>query len=292
LTYNASRGSHRNAVHQHATQVLHPQTALSAVGFQRSARRFAGQSLRLPGAAAAASWIGFLLSAVSEYGFDLDFPLTPPLWLVIAIITLVAQVFACPRLADSALPVFARAQTINNRTHGSGQWKTCAYWCGSASSLSDSVSFISNPDASRPSAPVGNCRATPKAFGVAIDPAGGISASGGPAVQVSGCLTTSEAMQPAIFLHPMTNRGPPRPGDGTESLFARTTVPAPQFRAAPRTSGSDLPSISPIQPIAMTARSSLDLNDAVSFVLGMSHPPRLFNLYNTAVSTMKKEKLT
>lgn len=34
---------------------------------------------------AAASWIAFLVSAISEYGLDYDFPLTPPLWLAIAV---------------------------------------------------------------------------------------------------------------------------------------------------------------------------------------------------------------
>src|SRR5882724_3715380 len=38
------------------------------------------------------SWIGFLVSAVSEYGFDVDFPLTPTFWLAIAFCVMIATV--------------------------------------------------------------------------------------------------------------------------------------------------------------------------------------------------------
>jgi hypothetical protein len=30
------------------------------------------------------SWVGLLISAASEYGFDVDSPLTPSVWVVIA----------------------------------------------------------------------------------------------------------------------------------------------------------------------------------------------------------------
>src|SRR5450432_1267610 len=76
---------------------------------------------------ALASWIGLLISTVSEYGFGEDFPLTPPLWLMIA----------------AGALLFAAAHTaIGRRSHGIGKQETMAYRPGDTPSLSDSARFI------------------------------------------------------------------------------------------------------------------------------------------------------
>ncbi len=73
--------------------------------------------------ASVVSWIGFLASAVSEHGFDVDFPLTlarrslgvggPSLWVAIAF---------CVMLATGA-----RAAD-NSWTDGSSKWETPGNW--------------------------------------------------------------------------------------------------------------------------------------------------------------------
>jgi len=59
MMWKTSRGSHRRAVH-----------------FRRSAWRVA---------IAGASWLTFLVSAVAEWGLNIDLPLTPTAWLVFAV---------------------------------------------------------------------------------------------------------------------------------------------------------------------------------------------------------------
>jgi len=60
-----------------------------------------------------ARWSGLLVSAVSEYGFDLDFPLTPPLWLAIAVcVWLICSVHTS---------IACRTEHITNRVEGA-QW--------------------------------------------------------------------------------------------------------------------------------------------------------------------------
>ena len=76
MTFDVSGGSHRKAVHLDAAQAVSTRIAfLRRVTWATAART----------GITVGSWIGFLISAVSEYGFDVDFPLTPPLWLVTAI---------------------------------------------------------------------------------------------------------------------------------------------------------------------------------------------------------------
>lgn len=78
---------------------------------------------------ALASWIGLLISAVSEYGFDVDFPLTPPLWLVIAI---------------SALLFAAAHAAIGSRIHGIGKREIETSLSGAVSSRLDFAISISD----------------------------------------------------------------------------------------------------------------------------------------------------
>ena len=56
LTFNTSHGSHRKAVHPDAALPLHPPTEICQIKKLVSV----------------VPWIGFVVSAVSEYGFDLD----------------------------------------------------------------------------------------------------------------------------------------------------------------------------------------------------------------------------
>lgn len=75
------------------------------------------------------SWIPFLVSAVAEWGLDIDLPLTPALWLVMA-----AAVFFATN-APAAL-------TTNSWTDGSGKWEIGANWEQGVPAPSDSINFL------------------------------------------------------------------------------------------------------------------------------------------------------
>jgi hypothetical protein len=55
------------------------------------------------------SWVGFLVSAVAEWGLELDLPLTSTLWLVITTVAFSATT--------------TRAALTNNWIDGSGKWE-------------------------------------------------------------------------------------------------------------------------------------------------------------------------
>ena len=63
-----------------------------------------------------ASWIAFLMSAVSEWGFDLDLPLTPALWLTIIAVTFFATA------ARGALATNSWIATINDVWQNDVRW--------------------------------------------------------------------------------------------------------------------------------------------------------------------------
>ena len=75
------------------------------------------------------SWITFLVSAVSEWGLNIDLPLTPAVWLVIATFVFFAT------NAPAAL-------TTNNWNVGSGKWETGSNWTGGAPSPADAIDFV------------------------------------------------------------------------------------------------------------------------------------------------------
>ena len=78
------------------------------------------------------SWIMFLVSAVAEWGCDIDLPLNPPLWLAIA-----AVVFFATN-APAAL-------TTNSWTNtNGGKWETNANWSVSDPSLNNAAVMITN----------------------------------------------------------------------------------------------------------------------------------------------------
>ena len=86
LTFNVSCGSHRRAVHQHATLLLCRFAALYSVVPRVASTLFSVRTKLI----AAASWTVAMMSSLSEYGLGEDFPLTPLLWMVMAVsITLV-----------------------------------------------------------------------------------------------------------------------------------------------------------------------------------------------------------
>jgi hypothetical protein len=81
------RGSHRRAVHQHATLPPCPFTVRGSICPGVSSRLLSVRSKLIAGA----SWTVALMSSLSEYGLGENFPLTPVLWEVIALtVTLTA----------------------------------------------------------------------------------------------------------------------------------------------------------------------------------------------------------
>ena len=79
-----------------------------------------------------ASWVTFLVSAVSEWGLNIDLPLTPAVWLAIAISTLMIAIG----------PVARAALTTNNWNVGSGKWEIGSNWTAGEPSPADAIDFV------------------------------------------------------------------------------------------------------------------------------------------------------
>ena len=134
---------------------------------------------------AMASWIGFLGLAASEYGCDVDFPLTPTLWLAIGICAaVVVTVHAAPA----------------SRTH-TGESERRTYWSVGATSLSDSAKAPSTGNQSRGFAD--DCRAICEDILSVGDRCGAQLNSHGSIVMITGAMPTVR------FLTPKAPRGPP-----------------------------------------------------------------------------------
>ena len=86
MVIEASHGSQRQAVRSNAT----------GVPFSLNPLKWA-------------SWGIFLVSAISEYGFDIDFPLTPTLWLAISVCIIL--VTCIPRTAIGTVVICSIATT-------------------------------------------------------------------------------------------------------------------------------------------------------------------------------------
>jgi len=113
---------------------------------------------------ALASGAGLLASTVSGLGFDVDFPLTPSLWLVIAICAMV--------MATAHAAIGNRIHSIVNRETG-----TCL--SGAAPSLSDSASSISDrsPSICQDKFDIHHCSHDPmRSRGVIVTPSDAIPA--------------------------------------------------------------------------------------------------------------------
>ncbi len=200
MTFNAIRGSSRRAIHQNAGLPLHPPK----------------EKYQLKKLVSVVSWIGFLASAVSEYGFDADFPLTPAFWLAIAF---------CVMFASIAPAVIGR------RIHGIGKQETGTYLSGDVPSPSDSASLVSTCHKSPrisdrfPSICQDNFRLTGRYCGQ--------MSSGG------GIVTVSEAIPAAIFLSPAATREPPWSDNQIGGTLGR---PARCFFTTPLPSDTNLSS--------------------------------------------------
>jgi hypothetical protein len=144
------------------------------------------------------------VSAVSEYGFDFDFPLTPPVWLVIAI---------------GVVVMATTHNVIGSRIHSRDKCETGNHRLVNAALLSESI---------RPTSMAGNCRAIAP---FAVRPDGKISASEALARPAYyACLVAGDDIAATLLLGPATNRGPPGVRDSNPS------VPTPPHCAALRTS--------------------------------------------------------
>jgi hypothetical protein len=199
---NVQRGSHRKAVHHNATLFPCP-------------RREKNQIKNL---VSVVSWIGFLASAVSEYGLDVDFPLSPALWLAIAFCVMFATVGHA---------------VVSDQIHGIGKRETGTYLSGAVPSLSDSVSFI-NPGHKSP-------RISDRCRGICQD---SCRVTGDGAIRMNlgdASITASDAMPAAIFMSPATTRGPPWASEQSTYLFGGTLGrPARHFYTAPLPSETHL----------------------------------------------------
>jgi hypothetical protein len=149
-----------------------------------------------------------LISAVSEYGFEIDFPLTPPVWLVITI---------CAAAIMIAHAVFA------HRPHGTDKRNTGINWASGASARLEAGWLLVHE---------GTCRTTAP---VAICPEEKALASGALALQALGSFTASDDVPALTILRPAAARGPP----GTcNQIAAAPRQPAAQ----PVTSAHSFPS--------------------------------------------------
>jgi len=205
------------------------------------------------------SWIGFLASAVSEYGFDLDFPLTPALWLVIAVCTLVMAT------AHDAI----RSQV---RTHGDDH--ASHYNLATAIARSDfigpnmSAQFLVQLRPGRAwfdGLAQDMCRDT-----------GGVAGKQPPQMDLEDTIiTTTTAVLPAILLNPADIRGPPSSESQIDVASGR---PARQLSTIPRPSPDVPPSFSGRRPAALFAISipsvRLNHNNSVASTSQCHEPGR------------------
>lgn len=181
-----------------------------------------------------AAWSGFLVSAVSEYGLGEDFPLTPLLWLAIAVAVLLATNHA----------------SVGTLIRGNGRWETPVYQSGDAWLAPGSASFVGNANKSTPN------RASLRTSGATdhrhlqsnrrlqdFTPDNcTITVSALPPSQLGGVIVTaSDVLQAVSLLSPTTTRGPPWGGDQSLCLFDITSgQPARTFSTAPHPSKPQL----------------------------------------------------
>ena len=170
-------------------------------------------------------WAGFLVSAISEYGFDVDFPLTPPLWLLIAICVVVG----------------ATAHAISLDSNASSQ---PANPLAVRVFLPDSGLRLTAPTVQRRAWANGRLRNICKTDFSVYDH--GLSP-----VTLSNVIIGADAVLAVIFLGRASIRGPPWGGVQCPGLFDRTPRrPARPFCAALHPSVSRLSSTAPSSIVA------------------------------------------
>jgi hypothetical protein len=186
---------------------------------------------------ALASWIGLLVSTVSEYCFDVDFPLTPPLWLVIAI---------------SALLFAGAHSVIGRRIHCLGARETGICVSDKVSLLSDSASFIKSgrrsPRASdRPPSPARHSSNTARGYCGQMTVGGVI-------------LAASDAIPAVFFLRPAATRGPPCSDDQINRMLGR---PARPFSTAPLSSETHLHDSSVVRNVFLNGTDQTPIRSTI-----------------------------
>jgi len=128
------------------------------------------------------SWIVFLVSAVAEWGFDIDFPLTLLAWLAIAAVVLFAAILQVEVNRGPSLGRFTKPPVFSRSPYPTGSGGTRSR--ADDSSQSD---FLS-----------------------ALDLSGGFRI---PMISEGGIVHEALAMMDATVLRPETERGPPSGGN-------------------------------------------------------------------------------
>jgi hypothetical protein len=101
VAMNTGRRSHSNAVHFDARAVSYPPYKEPQIASAVMTTRSACSRFHFTRCAFFAPLITCLISTVSEYGFDIDLPLTPSSWVIITICAAVVSSFAKPSAARS-----------------------------------------------------------------------------------------------------------------------------------------------------------------------------------------------
>lgn len=177
------------------------------------------------------AWAAFLMSAVSEYGFDVDFPFTPPLWLVSGIC---AMLFAATHAAfNRSYDCRATPQAFGVVIHANVMPANGALEPKLPGSLSRTRFVMRNRRSNAP---------------VTADPMGRDSVSWEAVLESLGCHTASEVAQPVSFLNPATTRGPPRSDSNERLSDGALGRPAQQCYSAAHPSSICLRRINPSPP--------------------------------------------
>jgi len=205
MTIDVSGGSRAQADHSDAAQ---------AVSARRRYNRLGAWATVTRTALAVASWAGLLVSAISEYGFDVDFPLTPPLWLAIAV---------CVWLISSA-HITAAAPTDRVAEPASR-----ARWRSDAPSLIDPGTRLLISDKSTDSQPSNRSKGrlehralqVKRGFEDSPQDCPNIPATGvTPLNLTSEAVTVPRTIQSVVFPDSTAARGPPRVMRESPQLFA------------------------------------------------------------------------
>jgi len=205
MRFDVSGGSRAKAVHPDATPRLCPDAVVCRVGTWASATRTC---------LAAASWAGLLVSAVSEYGFEVDFPLTPPLWLAIAVCVWL--------ICSTHVAITCRTDRATNRV-------TRTQWVANTVSLIEPGTWIHSSGKSDNSQP--SCRVKERldhrvlrvrrGFEDSPQDCPNIPAAGITPLNFSGeVVNVPETRQSIILLNPTGARGPPWASGRSPQLFA------------------------------------------------------------------------
>jgi len=205
MTFDVSGGSRTQAVHSDAAQ---------AVSTRRRYNRLGAWATVTRTGLVVVSWAGLLVSAVSEYGFDVDFPLTPPLWLAIA----VCLWLICSAHITAAVPT-DRAAEPASRTR----------WMGDALSLIDPGTRLLISGKSTDNQPSNRTKGSldqrvlrvRRGFEDSPQDCPNIPATGITPLNFSGeVLNVPETRQSIILLNPTGARGPPWASGRSPQLFA------------------------------------------------------------------------